>query len=99
VPQPQQLDFVALRDGVIRNNVGVDRIVVALKARIDGGTVVADGTQQTWTVDDAPKDAAQGAWIWAEVRELDATPRLSWIGASRGPSDRPPALPVPGGSR
>lgn len=99
MPSAQRLDFVALRDGVRRNNVGVDRIVVAMKARVADGAVVADGTGQSWPLDDAPNNGAADSWVWAEVRELDATPRLSWIGASRGPSDRPPALPVPGGTR
>lgn len=92
MPAPQQLDFVALRDGVIRNNVGVDRIVVAMKARADNGKVVAQATQQSWILHGAPNDAA-GPWLWLAVEDLDAVPSLRFLGASASPTERPASLP------
>ena len=79
--------------------MGVDRIVVALKARVIEGTATAEATGQSWTLVGAPADAAAGAWLWAEVADLDLTPRLRWLGASPGPTVRPPALPAPGSAR
>lgn len=98
MPAQQQLDFVALKDGVIRNNVGVDRIVVAMKARIADGNLVAQATQQSWILHGAPNDAA-GPWLWLAVEDLDAVPSLRFLGASASPIERPASLPEPAGKR
>jgi hypothetical protein len=98
VPAPQQLDFVALRDGVIRNNVGVDRIVVATKARAENGKVVAQATQQSWILHGEPNDAA-GPWLWLAVEDLDTAPSLRFLGASASPTERPASLPESTGKR
>lgn len=90
---------MALRDGILRNNVGVDRIVVALKARVADGSATANATGQSWALVGAPAPLPSDPWIWAEVTDLDATPQLRWLGASPGPTVRPPALPAPGGAR
>jgi len=83
----------------VRNNVGVDRIVVALRARVTEGSATATATGQSWTLEGAPNPAANDAWLWAEVTDLDSAPRLRWLGASPGPTVRPPALPEPGIAR
>jgi hypothetical protein len=98
VPAPQQLDFVALRDGVIRNNVGVDRIVVVMKAKADNGRVVAQTTQQSWILHGAPNDVT-GPWLWLAVEDLDAVPSLRFLGASASPTERPASLPESAGKR
>ena len=80
----------------MRNNVGVDRIVVALRADCDDGFATAMQTKQRWALDGAVDAAAPGAWHWFAVEglELDSEIRLSWIGASTGSGDRPGALPL-----
>lgn len=98
MPAAQQLDFIALRDGVVRNNVGVDRIVVVMKARADKGTVVAQATQQSWVLHGAPNDAA-GPWLWLAVEDLDTAPSLRFLGASASPTERPASLPESAGKR
>ena len=82
----------------MRNNVGVDRIVVAMKARAENGNVVAQATQQSWILHDAPNDTT-GPWLWLAVEELDTVPSLRFLGASASPIERPASLPESAGKR
>ncbi|MEQ1634328.1 MAG: hypothetical protein ABL997_18245 [Planctomycetota bacterium] len=95
MPEAQQLDFRELKDGVLRNNVGVDRIVVALRAECEPGFATATATKQRWGLLVEPGSSASGPWHWFSVEGLDEDGelRLSWIGASSGPAERPAALP------
>jgi hypothetical protein len=99
VPAPQPLDFVALRDGVLRNNVGVDRIVIALRAKVEDGHAVASESMQRWRIDEAPAIHQGHGWIWAEIREFDPPLRLRWLGVSSGPASRPESAPAAGSRR
>ena len=66
-----QLDFRALQDGVIRNNVGVDRIVVAFAAEAEGAQVRATATGQRWPLQPgAAWDEAAGPIRWLSVEGL-----------------------------
>ena len=98
MPAAQQLDFLALRDGVVRNNVGVDRIVVAMKARVENGNVVAQATQQSWVLHSAPNEAA-GPWLWLSVEDLDTAPSLRFLGSTSSLTERPASLPESSAAR
>ena len=46
MPRPTELDFHALADGIVRNNVGVGGITFGARARLDGDAAVFEGTGQ-----------------------------------------------------
>lgn len=103
MPQPQQLDFRALADGVVRNNVGVDGITVAVRGRIAGDTaVLADTGQRLPLAGGAAAPAAPpGAWLWFAVQGFgpDEEVALVPLGASEGPWLRPADAPADAGAR
>ncbi|MGE3171028.1 MAG: hypothetical protein AB7O97_00275 [Planctomycetota bacterium] len=95
MPAPTTFDFTDLADAVVRNNVGVDGILVAVRARCEGATVRVEATRQTLPATTTAETTATQPWLWFEVEGWDvpggATVRC--IGASSGPDDRPQVLP------
>jgi hypothetical protein len=96
VPSPQVLDFPALVDGVVRNNVGVDAITLAVRARCDGDVVVMATTGQRLPAAATAETTAEQPWLWCEVEGFDQgeTVRLRCTGATAGPDRSPQVLPV-----
>jgi len=97
VPSPVKFDFHDLADAVVRNNVGVDSITLAVRAQQDGSEVVIATTGQRLPADGAPRPAA-GQWLWCEVLGYDEgeTVRLRCTGTSAGPDARPAPTPAAG---
>jgi len=78
VPSPQRLDFAALVDGVMRNNVGVDGIKLSARGAVENGQFVFDETGQSLPVDGVPSAAAPfPGWFTFDVRDWELAPRLS----------------------
>lgn len=94
--RPVALDFAAIADGVIRNNMGLGGIQVRVRGRLDGGQAVLDGTGQRVPLVGAPA-AADGAWLWFEARELGlgAAKAATWLRSSAGPVLSAPSADVP----
>jgi hypothetical protein len=97
VPSPQVIDIEALVDGVIRNNVGVDAITLAVRARCEGQEVVFAETGQRLPAAATAETTAAQPWLWCEVEGFDQgeTVRLRCTGATAGPDQSPQVLPVP----
>jgi hypothetical protein len=95
VPHPLLFDFRALADGVVRNNVGVDGITLAVRAHCDGDTVVIAGTDQRLPAATTAETTATQPWLWCEVEGYGegGTVTLRCTGASSGPDVRPQVLP------
>jgi len=85
VPQPVQLDFQALAEGVVRNNVGVDAIALRVRARLDRGSAVLTGTEQRLPVTGAT--ATTEPWLWFEVTGFEPAQRveLRFLRGTPGP--------------
>ncbi len=96
MPRPQAIDFQALADAVVRNNVGVDRITLAVRARCDGNAVVFATTGQRVPASTTAETTATQPWLWCEVEGYGdgETVRLRCTGASAGPDQRPQVLPA-----
>lgn len=96
MPQPTQLDFQAIADGVVRNNVGVDGITVAFRGRCVGSEVVVQGTDQRLPASATAEATAEQPWLWFEVEGYDEGEqvRLRCTGATSGPDVRPQVLPA-----
>jgi hypothetical protein len=96
VPAPQPLDFQALADGVVRNNVGVDGITVAARARCEAGTVVFAGTGQRLPAVLTAETTSAQPFLWFQVEGYDQgeTVQLRCFGASARPDLRPQVLPA-----
>lgn len=96
MPRPGPLDFQALADGVVRNNVGVDAIEFAVKCRIADAAVTALPTGQTFALaaaSDGSTAHPDGAWGWFRVTGHGAGERVALVyqGHSEGPDRRPEA--------
>lgn len=89
------LDFHALADGVVRNNVGVDGITIAVRAHCEGGAVVLAATGQRLSASTTAESTAAQPWLWCEVEGYDQgqTVTLRCTGATAGPGQRPQVLP------
>ena len=96
MPQPVQFDFQALADGVVRNNVGVDRITVAFRGHCDGGEVLVAGTGQRLPASATAETTASQPWLWCAVEGYgeDEQVTLRCTGATAGPTVRPQVLPA-----
>jgi hypothetical protein len=93
---PMQLDFRALQDGVIRNNVGVDRIVVAFAAATAEGQVRAIATGQRWPLRqgaDLGDDAGAISWLCVEGLTAEGPVQLRLLAQSHSLAQRPQGLP------
>lgn len=94
---PLSLDFPGLADGVVRNNVGVDSIVVGFVATTENGRVRAEATRQEWLLEPGSLAATgDGRFSWFEVKGLDQDgmePTLRFLGRTEGPQTRPTDLP------
>jgi len=67
VPKPGPIDFPALADGVIKNNMGLGGITVTVSSRIDDGHVVFEKTGQRHRLDgEAPAETG------AQLRRVKA---------------------------
>ena len=97
MPSPVKFDFQDLADAVVRNNVGVDRITLAVRAQRDGNDIVIAPTGQRLPADGAPPAAptATAPWLWCDVLGYDEgeTVRLRCTGTSAGPDARPAPAP------
>ncbi len=98
MPAPQQLDFQALADGVVRNNVGVDGILVAARARCEGDHVVFAATGQRLPAVVTAETTPAQPWLWFEVEGHGAGERVQarCLGASSDLAHRPETLPNAG---
>ena len=97
MPSPCKLDFHDLADAVVRNNVGVDSITLAVRAQCDGNEVVIASTGQRLPAEGSSHPTAAGPWLWCEVTGYDEgeTVRLRCTGTSAGPDARPaPSRPA-----
>lgn len=96
MPAPQALDFRDLQDGVVRNNVGVDAMVLGFVATTANGIVTASATGQQWRLEPG-EDGGTGAFTWFLVTGLDTDSgevALRPLGRTRGPGERPSDLPT-----
>lgn len=96
MPSPQALDFRDLADGVVRNNVGVDAMVVGFAATTTTSTVTAEATRQEWRLEPG-ENGGTGPFCWFLVTGLDAPDgeiALRPLGRTRGPDVRPSDLPT-----
>jgi hypothetical protein len=85
------LDFVALADGVVRNNMGVGAIAVRVRGRIEDGAAIFAETGQRLPVREAPASDG-GPWLSFDVVDWSTEPVLVHRGSGSGPGD----LPHPG---
>jgi hypothetical protein len=81
-----QLDFDALADGVVRNNMGVGGIAVQVRGTLRGDRVEFAETGQTLPVAGAPAETS-GPWLAFAVEGLAAEQPtvLRWVGAHDAP--------------
>ncbi len=95
MPSPQTLDFTALADGVVRNNVGVDGITVAVQAECEGDFVVVTATGQRLPARRTVATTGEQPWLWftVEGHGPGETVAVRCIGTSRSPAELPTAAP------
>jgi len=96
VPAPQPIDFQALADGVVRNNVGVEAITLGVQGRLDGDGVVLHGTGQRLPVSGAQPTNAP--WLWFDVRgyQRGGNVTLAFLRATATPAAAPATGPRAG---
>lgn len=92
MPAPGPLDFAALADGIVRNNVGVDGIELRVRGRVEGAELVIEPTgQRVPLLGTAP--ASTRPWQRVSITRWGAgeTPAATWLGEADDPAafDRP----------
>jgi hypothetical protein len=82
------LDFTALADGVVRNNMGVGAISVQVRGRIEDGAAILAETGQRLAVREAPSSDG-GPWLSFAVADWNTQPVLVFGGSGKEPAHRP----------
>ncbi len=93
MPQPVQLDFRALADGIVRQNVGVDGIEVRLRGELQGDAVVIATTGQRLPVTGARSGGGEAPWLSFAVEGFGPDEQV--VLRYRGAGDSPAAFDPP----
>jgi len=92
VPRAVPLDFPAIADGVVRNNVGVDWIEVRVRARpVDGHVELVPTGQRVPLEGSGPEREGWHRFTVLGVAPTGGEIALHWLGAAATPGAEPEA--------